>query len=260
MKRVLMFTSLKGGVGKTTAASAIAFALAFFGKRVLCVDLDFGVRGLDLALGAENNCSADALEVITEGYDPASEAVEVQENLWFLPAPALFNTREVSEVTATQISRFLSRCRASYDFTILDLPAGGGELFLPLAKNREMDSAVVVTTAESAALRAAEQTGFELRAAGVQDISLIINRLDVSARRSNKSLFDMAKDAAIGVVGVVPEDALVSNAYDAGVALTRLPVSDASQAYWNIAARLTGVRVPLFEGILKGKKRRRYSK
>lgn len=260
MKQVLMFTSLKGGVGKTTAASACAFALSFLGKRVLCVDLDFGVRGLDLALGAENFSSSDVLEVIRGGLSPAQEAVCVRENLWFLPAPALFNTREAGTVDPVSLSRFLEACKASFDVTLLDLPAGGGELFLPLAKSEHLTTAVIVSTAESAALRAAEQTAFEIRAAGKARTALVINRFHLKQKKGEKTLLDMAKEASVTVLGVVPEDALVSEAYDAGVALTRLVESPASVAYWNIAHRLLSHPVPLFSGVVRERKRKKLAR
>lgn len=259
MKQVLMFTSLKGGVGKTSAASALAFALSFFNKRVLCVDLDFGVRGLDLALGAENSCSADVLEVIRTGADPLEEAIRVQENLYFLPAPALFNTREAGVVSEAELSAFLARAKASFHAILLDLPAGGGELFLPLAKSPETDMAIVVSTAESAALRAAEQTAFEIRSVSDAEVKLVINRVDFSRKRE-KNLFDLARAAAIPVLGVVPEDQFVSEAYDAGIASTRLVQTKAAQAYWNIASRLLGAHVPLFSGVVSEAKRKKLLK
>lgn len=256
MKQVLMFTSLKGGVGKTTAASAIAFALSFFGKKVLCADLDFGVRGLDLALGAENACAADVLEVIQGGYDPLAEAILVRENLYFLPAPALFNTREAGVVTSEELSAFLARAKSEFDFVLLDLPAGGGELFLPLAKSPEMTGAIVVSTAESAALRAAEQTAFEIRSASSISVKLIINRVPLKTK-SPRSLFDSARAAALPVLGVIPEDPVISEAYDAGVAPTRLPQTPSAQAYWNISSRMLGAHVPLFTDVVSSRRRKR---
>lgn len=249
MSRVLMFTSLKGGVGKTTAASALGFALSFLGARVLCVDLDFGVRGLDLALGAETLCGADVLDVIRDGLDPRQEAACLSENLFFLPAPALFNTREESALTKETLDRFLLCAREEFDFVLLDLPAGGGELFLPLAKNEHVTDALVVSTAEEAALRAAEQTAFEIRCAcSTTDVHLILNRCPMRKNLS-RSLFEMAQDASCAVLGVVPEDALVRESAACGIAPTRLPQSPSSQAYWNIASRLLGGRVPLLSGI-----------
>lgn len=243
-----MFTSLKGGVGKTTAASALGFSLAFFSARVLCVDLDFGVRGLDLALGAQDTCGADVLEVIERDLDPSEEAICLSENLYFLPAPALFDTRAESGVSAVELNRFLSRCKQEFDFTLLDLPAGGGELFLPLASSPELDGALVVSTAEGAALRAAEQTAYEIRAAGSAHVRLILNR--VPLKKGGSGLFEMVQTASVPVLGVVPEDGFVKEASGALVPLTRLPQSKASQAYWNVASRLLGASVPLFDRVL----------
>ncbi len=256
MGRIFMFTSLKGGVGKTTATSALGFALSFLAGRVLCVDLDFGVRGLDLALGAEDRCSTDVLEVLQEELDPAEEAVCLRENLYFLSAPALFNTREAGAVSPNMLSLFLSRCREEFDFTLLDLPAGGGELFLPLAKSGAITDTVVVSTTEEAALRAAEQTGYEVRGAGNSEVRLILNRVPVKKRDAKKSLLSMVQSAAIPVLGVVPEEPLVKETASEGIALTRLPSVAASRAYWNIACRICRTEVPLLAGVVSERRRK----
>lgn len=260
MSRVMMFTSLKGGVGKTTATAALGFALSFFGKRVLCVDLDFGVRGLDLALGAENHLGADVLEVVTSRSDPAAEAAKLAENFFFLPAPALFNTRQADAVSQEELDAFLARCKEAFDYTLLDLPAGGGDLFLPLARSRELTDAVVVSTAEATALRAAEQTGFEVRSVSSATVSLILNRCPVRAKDLEHGLFRMAQDAAISVLGVVPEDGLVRESAAAGVALTRLPQTAASRAYWNIATRIAGWPVGLLDGVFSKRRKKQFCK
>ena len=258
MNQILLFSSLKGGVGKTTAVSSLAAALAFCKRRVLCVDLDFGVRGLDLALGAENTCGEDVLEVIRSGLDVKKYATELEENLFFLPAPALFDTRAPASVGQEELNAFLALCKRQFDFTLLDLPAGGGELFLPLAGNPLLSGTIVLSTPEVTSVRAAEQTGYEIRAAGSDSIRLILNRYPVNDP-DRPDLFRLAGSAGIPVLGVVPEEKTAPEALAAGVPLSRL-MTGAGNAYRNIAARLCGQSVPILEGVLPPRKRKRLQK
>ncbi len=257
MNRVLLFTSLKGGVGKTTAAASLAFALSFYQKRVLCVDLDLGVRGLDLSLGAENRPGPDVMEVLKSGASPLENAVCLRENLYFLPAPALRDSRANAAFDQAEVDAFLARCKEEFDFTLLDLPAGGGEWFLPLSKSPQVTTAVVVSTADVISLRAAEQTGYEIRSCGCESVQLILNRCPLDPKKLERGLFDLAQDAAIPVLGVVPEDALATQALGGGIPLSRLPGSAAGRAFWNIAVRLCGQHLPLFSGLLSPKERDR---
>lgn len=257
MSQVLLFTSLKGGVGKTTACAALAYALSFYGKRVLCVDLDFGVRGLDLALGAENTCGADVLEVIEGALSPRQSAMQLGPTLWFLPSPALLSRGDVTPPDEGQLSDFLAACKAQFDFVLLDLPAGGGELFVPLASQPDVDHALIVSTASASALRAAEQTGFELRRAGTPRVSLLLNRLTRVQLSRGDALFEMARAAALPVIGVIPEDECAALAHSTGTPLSRFVASPAGRAFWNVASRLLGGAPPLLDGVLSPAARRR---
>lgn len=255
MSKVILLSSLKGGVGKTTICAALSFALAYRGARVLCVDLDSGVRALDLALGAQDLTGRDFLEVLQDSLSPASQANLVRENLWFLPAP--FRRDASAGADEAALSWFLQYCRAEFDYTFLDLPAGGGEFFLPLARNPELSEAIVVTTSDIAALRAAEQTGYELRECGTPRVRLIINRCPKSQKELSRGLYEMASTAGIPVLGVVPEDPLALRAREAGAVLSELPQSDGGRAIWNIADRLEGKQVPLMEHIMTKRRRNR---
>ncbi len=255
MSKTILLSSLKGGVGKTTVCAALAFALAYQSKRVLCVDLDSGVRALDLVLGAQDLSGRDVSEVLENALSPAAESSRVRENLWFLPAP-IRNT-QTGRVDEAALARFLQHCRAEFDYTFLDLPAGGGEYFLPLARSPELDEAIVVTTSDLAALRAAEQTGYELRECGTPTVRLILNRCPETRRELSQGLYSMTNLAGIPVLGVIPEDPIALRAQGAGVTLSELPQSKAGTALWNIAARLEGKRVPLMQNVLPKRRRNR---
>ena len=150
MAKVLVVTSGKGGVGKTTSTAAIGAALAQNGKKVAVVDFDVGLRNLDLVLGAERRVVFDLINVV-QGIAKLPQALirdKRLETLWLLPAS---QTRDKDALTEEGVGRVISELRETYDWIICDSPAGierGATLAM-----RYADLAVVVTNPEVSSVR-----------------------------------------------------------------------------------------------------------
>jgi len=154
-----MITSCKGGVGKTTVSSLIAASLAARGKKVIAVDMDFGVRSLDIALGFENSVCADAYQLMngectTENaytFDPSLP------NLFFMPAPTGFDNEKLNGITQESVNGFLLSLKKEFDYVLLDMPAGFGRLFELVAASPATDRVIVVCSHSPSSVRAAEK-------------------------------------------------------------------------------------------------------
>src|SRR5947199_6316145 len=150
MAKVLVVTSGKGGVGKTTTTAAVGAALAQNGKKVVVVDFDVGLRNLDLVLGAERRVVFDLINVV-QGVSKLSQALirdKRLENLWLLPAS---QTRDKDALTEDGVGRVISELRETFDWIICDSPAGierGAMLAM-----RYADEALIVTNPEVSSVR-----------------------------------------------------------------------------------------------------------
>lgn len=254
MSKAVLLTSLKGGVGKTTVCAGIAFCAAFYGKRVLAVDLDLGICALDIALGAENSAAPDICEVLCGRAQLSDALVCVRENLCFVAAGRTRPDAEEIAACREALASFLAQAKALFDLVLLDLPAGGGDFLKSLCANPQVDLALIVTTEEPTALRAAEETGFLLAAHGVKDEKLIVNRYE--PKRAQRGLYGIIRETAVPLLGVVPEEKLAARALSAGVPLSALPQSGAGRALFHITLRIFGAKIPLLRGILAKRARR----
>src|SRR5271167_2871326 len=150
MAKVLVVTSGKGGVGKTTSTAALGAALAQMGEKVVVVDFDVGLRNLDLVLGAERRVVFDFINVV-QGIANLSQALirdKRVENLWLLPAS---QTRDKDALTEEGVGKIIAELRTRFDWIICDSPAGierGATLAM-----RHADEAVVVTNPEVSSVR-----------------------------------------------------------------------------------------------------------
>jgi septum site-determining protein MinD len=243
--RVIVVTSGKGGVGKTTSTANIAVALAKRGKRVVAVDGDIGLRNLDMVMGLERRIVYNYIDVIEKNCRLAQALVHdkrLKDHLYLLPAA---QTRTKDAVTPEQMRELCDQLRPDYDFVILDCPAGieGG------FKNASAgaDEALVITTPEIPAVRDADRIIGMLESMGKSPIRLIINRFRPAMVQNNDMLSqdDILDILSISLIGVVPEDDSVIKASNSGEPLTLDQGTPAGEAYSNIAARLLGEDVPL---------------
>ncbi|GFN22600.1 MAG: septum site-determining protein MinD [Thermoanaerobacteraceae bacterium] len=244
MGEVIVITSGKGGVGKTTTTANLGTGLALLGKRVVMVDTDIGLRNLDVVLGLENRIVYDLVDVV-EGRCRLKQALikdKRLENLYLLPAN---QTRDKTAVTRHQMMDLCDQLKEDFDFVLIDCPAGIEMGFKNAIAGAE--KAVVVTTPEVAAVRDADRIIGLLEAAEMEAPRLIINRVrpDMVRRGDMMDIDDMLEILAIDLLGVVPEDEMIVVSTNKGEPAILDKRSRAGQAYHNISRRLLGEEVPL---------------
>ena len=244
--RVIVITSGKGGVGKTTTTANIGAALADKGHKVLLIDTDIGLRNLDVVMGLENRIVYDLIDVI-EGRCRISQALIKDkrcQNLVLLPAAQI---RDKNDVNTEQMKELIFSLKDSFDYILIDCPAGIEQGF----KNAiaAADEAIVVTTPEVSATRDADRIIGLLEAAGIKNPRLVINRLrmDMVKDKNMLSVEDILDILAIKLLGVVPDDENVVISTNKGEPLVYKGDSLAAKAFKNIASRIEGVEVPLLD-------------
>ncbi|MGB9662375.1 MAG: septum site-determining protein MinD [Moorellaceae bacterium] len=244
MGEVIVITSGKGGVGKTTTTANLGTGLALLGKKVVMVDTDIGLRNLDVVLGLENRIVYDLVDVV-EGRCRLKQALikdKRMENLYLLPAN---QTRDKTAVTRHQMMDLCDQLKEDFDFVLIDCPAGIEMGFKNAIAGAE--KALVVTTPEVAAVRDADRIIGLLEAAEMEAPRLIINRVrpDMVRRGDMMDIEDMLEILAIELLGVVPEDEMIVVSTNKGEPAILDKRSRAGQAYHNISRRLLGEEVPL---------------
>ncbi len=256
MTRIIVTTSGKGGVGKTTVTANLGMALARLGRSVALVDADFGLRNLDLLLGLENRIVYTAVEVANGECRLEQALVKDKREPKLVLLPAAQN-RNKEAMSPEQMKQLVEELTKTYDYIIIDSPAGIEMGFKnAIAPARE---ALIVTTPEIAAVRDADRVVGLLEAEGVKQIQLIVNRLRPVMVQANDmmSVQDVQELLAIGLIGVVPEDerVIVSTNRGEPLVLAEDP-SMAGKAFDNIARRLEGENIefldlhPINEGFL----------
>lgn len=244
--RVIVITSGKGGVGKTTTTANIGAALADKGHKVLLIDTDIGLRNLDVVMGLENRIVYDLIDVI-EGRCRVSQALIKDKrcpNLVLLPAAQI---RDKNDVNTDQMKELIFSLKESFDYILIDCPAGIEQGF----KNAiaAADEAIVVTTPEVSATRDADRIIGLLEAAGIKNPKIVVNRLriDMVKDKNMLSVEDILDILAVKLLGVVPDDENVVISTNKGEPLVYKGDSLAAKAFKNIASRIEGVEVPLLD-------------
>ena len=244
MGTVIVVTSGKGGTGKTSLTGGVASCLAALGQKVLCIDLDIGLRNLDISLGMTDRALMDFTDVLEGRCTLERSAVEhpVIQGLYLLTAPVRPTPVAMDE---EKMRAMLLQARQRFDYILIDSPAGLGSGFRLATCGA--DRAVVVSTNDSSALRDAQRTVVEL-GRRVDTIHLVMNRIQPKLLRRLRTTIDDAMDAAgLPLLGVVPEDSQVILAANTGEPLILFSRKGAALAYLNIAKRLMGQRVPLMK-------------
>ena len=252
MSNVLVVTSGKGGVGKTTSAAALGAALAEAGQQVAVVDFDVGLRNLDLVLGAERRVVFDMVNVI-QGEAKLQQALirdKRLENLWLLPAS---QTRDKDALTPEGVEAIISDLRERFDWVICDSPAGierGATLAM-----RHADIAVIVSNPEVSSVRDADRIIGLLdskteRAENGEWVEklLLVTRFDAQrvAKGEMLSIDEVLEILSIPLIGVIPESRDVLQSSNLGIPVTLAkPSSAAARGYADAARRLTGEAVDL---------------
>ena len=205
MGEVIVITSGKGGVGKTTTTANLGAALALAGKRVALVDTDIGLRNLDVVMGLENRIVYDLVDVVEQKCKLRQALIKDKRfpELYLLPAA---QTRDKSAVTEEQMVELTSKLKQEFDYVLIDCPAGIEQGF----KNAVVGAnrAIVVTTAEISAIRDADRIIALVEVAGIKNPELIVNRLRPEMVRKGEMMDveDIVDLLAIDLIGVVPDD------------------------------------------------------
>src|SRR5579859_129712 len=252
MAKVLVVTSGKGGVGKTTSTAALGAALAQQGERVCVVDFDVGLRNLDLVMGAERRVVFDLINVV-QGVAKLQQALirdKRLENLWLLPAS---QTRDKDALTAEGVGRVISELRTKFDWVICDSPAGierGATLAMRFA-----DEAVIVTNPEVSSVRDSDRIIGMLDAKTVKAEKgeqvkkhVLITRYDAARalRGEMLGIDDILEILATPLLGIIPESQEVLRASNIGAPVTLNNAASApARAYIDAAKRLGGETIEM---------------
>lgn len=247
MSRIIVVTSGKGGVGKTTVSSNLGAALAKLNNKVALVDADFGLRNLDLLLGLEERVVYTAIDVLAGECRLAQALVKHKSLNGLVLLPAAQN-RNKESVSPDQMKKIIDALAKGYDYIIVDSPAGielGFRNAIVAAKE-----ALIVTTPEVAAVRDADRVIGLLEAEGVNNIHLIVNRVKPKMVQDNKmmSVEDVLELLGVPLIGVIPDDEKVIVATNKGEPLViNESESIPGMTFLNIAKRLAGEKVPFID-------------
>ena len=245
MGEVIVITSGKGGVGKTTTTANLGAGLSKLDKKVAVIDTDLGLRNLDVVMGLENLIVYNLVDVI-EGTCRLKQALirdKRYENLYLLPSA---QTKDKTAISPGQMKKLTSELREEFDYILLDCPAGIEQGFMNAIAGA--DRAIIVTTPEVSAIRDADRIIGLLESNQLKKKELIINRIrmDMVKRGDMMTVDDVTEILSIPLIGALPDDEQVVIGTNQGEPVIGLD-SKAGTAYMNICKRLTGLEVPFME-------------
>lgn len=245
MSEVIVVTSGKGGVGKTTTSANVGTGLAAMGNKVVLIDTDIGLRNLDVVMGLENRIVYNLVDVV-EGSCRVKQALIKDKrypSLYLLPSA---QTRDKSAVNESQMIKMIEHLKEQFDYIILDCPAGIEQGFKNAIAGA--DRALVVTTPEVSAIRDADRIVGLLEANEFERIDLIVNRMryDMVKRGDMMTVEDVVDILSVPLIGVVPDDENVVIATNQGEPLVGNHTM-AGRAYRNICQRVAGEEVPYLD-------------
>ncbi len=245
MAKTIVITSGKGGVGKTTSTANIGTALALQGKKVCLIDMDIGLRNLDVVLGLENRIIYDVLDVI-EGRAKVHQALikdkRFEDLLFLLPAA---QHADKNSVTPEDVVKIIDELDEFYDYILVDSPAGierGFENSIAAA-----DAAIIITTPEIAAIRDADRIVGILENRDIEEPKLVINRIRREMMDSGDvmDVDEITHHLSLELLGIIYDDDEVVRTSNKGTPIVLDPDHISSKGYRNIAQRILGDSVPL---------------
>jgi len=244
MSEVVVVTSGKGGVGKTTATANIGAGLAILGHKVVLVDADIGLRNLDVILGLENRIVYDLVDV-AHGNCRLRQALIRDKRFEGLHLLTAAQTKDKTAVSPEQMRELCAELKEMFEYVIIDSPAGIEQGFRNAVAGAE--KAIVITTPEVAAVRDADRVIGLLEAAELTDPKLVINRLRprMVQRGDMMNIEDIIDILAVDLLGVIPEDDHIIVSTNRGETVVQDQRSLAGQAFRNIVWRILGEPVPL---------------
>lgn len=242
MGEVIVITSGKGGVGKTTTTANLGSALAIQGKKVVLIDTDIGLRNLDVVMGLENRIVYDIVDVVEEKCKLRQALIKDKRftELFLLPAA---QTRDKSAVNEEQMKELTSKLKEEFDYILVDCPAGIEQGFKNAIAGA--DRAIVVTTAEISAIRDADRIIGLLEAAEIKNPELVVNRLKPNMVRKGEMMDvdDIIDLLSIDLIGVVPDDEYIITQTNKGEPVVQNRKAPSGKAYMEIARRVLGENI-----------------
>lgn len=245
MAKTIVITSGKGGVGKTTSTANIGTALALQGKKVCLIDMDIGLRNLDVVLGLENRIIYDIVDVV-EGRAKLHQALikdkRFDDLLFLLPAA---QHADKYAVNPEQVEAIVEELKEFYDYILIDSPAGieqGFENSVVAA-----DSAILITTPEISAIRDADRIVGILEQRDIEPPKLVINRIrkEMMDDGDVMAIDEIARHLSIDLLGIIYDDDQIVRTSNKGEPVVLNPDHVSSKGYRNIARRILGESVPL---------------
>lgn len=251
--RIIVITSGKGGVGKTTSSAAISAALAKRGFRTVVIDFDVGLRNLDMTMGCERRVVFDFINVI-QGDAKLKQALIKDKRVETLSILPTSQTRDKDALTKEGVEKVLTELKADFDYIICDSPAGiehGAQMAMYFA-----DEAVVVTNPEVSSVRDSDRVlgllssqtrRAETEGAEPVKAQVLITRYDQERVEKGEMMTveDVLEILAVPLLGVVPESKAILKASNVGTPVTLDGPSAAAEAYQDAVARLTGETVEM---------------
>ncbi len=245
--RVIVITSGKGGVGKTTTSANIGTALAKLGNKVVLIDTDIGLRNLDLLLGLENRIVYTIVDVVEERCKLKQALVRDKKNP-NLSLLAAAQTRDKTSVSSEQLKDICEELKKTNDFILVDCPAGIEQGFQNAVAGAT--EAIVVTTPEMSAVRDADRIIGLLEAKEeIESYKLLLNRVRPKLIEQNDmmSVEDVVEILSCELIGVIPEDTGIITSTNKGEPIVNDEVALAGKAYRNVAHRIMGEDIPLLD-------------
>ena len=247
MAKVIVITSGKGGVGKTTSTAALGAGLAMRGKKTVVVDFDVGLRNLDMVMGCERRVVFDFINVI-QGDAKLNQALITDRRLDHLSILPTSQTRDKDALTREGVEKVINDLRGEFDYILCDSPAGierGAHLAMYFA-----DEAVVVTNPEVSSVRDSDRvlgllsskTRRAERGEGPVKAHLLLTRYDPArvAKGEMMKVEDVLEILSIPLLGIVPESPTVLSASNVGTPVVLNKESNAGMAYGDAVSRLMG--------------------
>ena len=242
MGEVIVITSGKGGVGKTTTTANLGAALALQGKKVVLIDTDIELRNLDVVMGLENRIVYDIVDVVEEKCKLRQALIKDKrfDELFLLPAA---QTRDKSAVNEEQMKELTGKLKEEFDYILIDCPAGIEQGFKNAIAGASR--AIVVTTAEISAIRDADRIIGLLEASEIKNPELVVNRLRPAMVKKGEMMDvdDIVDLLSIDLVGVVPDDEFIITQTNKGEPVVSNKKAPSGKSYTEIARRILGENV-----------------
>lgn len=233
--KIIAVASAKGGVGKSSFCCGVGKMLAENGKRVLLVDMDIGVRSLDILLGVSEKTVYNWGDIIRGNCEYRRAVIEAVNELFLLPAPIDFSM----DYTNENFSKMINSFGKEFDYIILDAPAGlesGFRLAVSVA-----DECIIISTPEQTSIRAASYAAENVRKMGVESVRLVVNKLNKKIHK-NINIDEIIDNISARLLGIIPDSSDIYNSVNG----KKMPYDcKGNQAFLRISKRIDGANIPL---------------